>query len=136
MATVQRRCPGKTKKGCGARFRVSSQSRRMFCEVCSPPRFRNADGPTAPPSVPDDGPGPIEVAVLAELERAGRATTIEGVALLAIARDADALPAEKRAGVVEKLLKVKALALVGVKTAGPDPVDEISERRRRRLESA
>jgi len=135
VATVQRTCPGKGGRKCGTRFRVPSQSRRMFCEACSPPRFRHADGPPPAPPV-DEGPGPIEVAVLAELERTGRAGTIEGVALATLARDADRLPPDKRAAVVERLLRVKALALVGAKPPSASPVDEIGRRRAERIASA
>ncbi len=136
MATVQRRCPGKAGRECGTRFRVPSQSRRRFCEVCSPPRFRESAEPPPPVATEDPGPGPIEVAVAAELDRTGRAGTIEGVALLSLARDADRLPAERRAAVIEKLLRVKAVALAGVRAAGPDPVDDIARKRAERMASA
>lgn len=128
MASQRLRC-----KQCHERFSRLQGSRRVYCETCRPPRKRTADV-QAPP--PDTGPGPLEVAVTSELETAGRLDTIEGVALLVIARDADRLPPDKRAAVVEKLLRVKTLALAGAKGAGPDPVSEIGRRRAERLASA
>lgn len=122
---------------CPRRFTRATGSRRLYCEECSPPRRPAVEAVEAPPAeLPDGGPGPIEQAVAAELKRTGRAETIEGVALLAIARDADRLPPEKRAGVVEKLLRVKSLALVGTKRPESTAVDELARRRAERHASA
>ena len=115
---------------------MPNQSRRQFCEECSPPRIRGAAAQAEQVPAPDPGTGAIEAAVRAELERASRLDTIEGVALLTLARDADRMPADKRAAVIERLLRVKALALVGVKPAGLDPVDDIARRRAERLADA
>jgi hypothetical protein len=81
----------------------------------------------------DEGqPGPIEAALLAELEAAGRAAGVEGLVALSVARDLDrgTIPAGQRASVGERLGKLKAAALVGVRAARePDRLDEITARR-------
>lgn len=134
MAELRRRCPQ-----CKRQFRPRKGSPRRYCESCRPPRVRGGvvEGVPIGPVVDDRKPGPLEVACLAELERVDRVTTIEGVALLAVARDADRLEGTpQRAGVLERLLKLKAAALVGTAPAEVDRVDELAAARAARIASA
>lgn len=123
----------KTCRQCKGKFSRALGSRRVYCETCRPPRTKRVVEITPPAK----GPGPLEAACLAELERVERVGTIEGVALLAVARDADRLEGTpQRAGVLEKLLKLKAAALAGTAPAETDRVDELAAARAARIASA
>ena len=134
MATVTRRCKNDR---CKRRFRISAQSRRLFCEECRPSRAKSSDvdETTAPPAA---GPGPIEAQSLARLEGAGRIDTIEGQLLLRLAREADdgRATASQLASLSEKLLRVADAALAGTKTREPDRLDELTARRLAKVAAA
>lgn len=84
----------------------------------------------------DDGPGPIEEACRLELERVDRATTLEGAALLALARDADRLQGSARASAIRELVKLKPVAFEGTAAPQRDRLDDLAQRRRERRASA
>lgn len=129
MADLRRVCPQ-----CKRQFRPPHGSPRRYCVRCRPSRVKRDGEPDGVGL--DAGPGPIEDQVRAELERTRRLDTIEGAALLALARDADTLTGTQRAGVVEKLLRVKALALAGAAPAEVDRLDDLARRRAEKQASA
>ncbi len=128
VADLRVRCPD-----CKRQFRPRKGTRRRYCEDCRPPRLRPDDEP-AP--VPDQGPGPIEDACRAELERVDRLTTLEGAALLALARDADRLQGSARASAIRELVKLKPVAFEGTAAPQRDRLDDLAQRRRERRASA
>lgn len=135
MATVTRRC--KNEK-CKRRFRISAQSRRLFCEECRPPRTgAGAVLDPVPAPVGDGGaPGPVEAAALAQLEAVQRHESVAGVLVLALARDIDSgavSPAQKGAA-GEKLVRLLAEATRG--TTPPRSTDRLDEIAARRAEKA
>lgn len=138
MASERRTC--QRPKGCGRRFSRPLGSRRVYCETCSPPRKPAlASVQDAAPGPVREGPGPVEVAALAQLQEVDRHETVAGVLVLGLARDIDAgrvLPAQK-GGAGEKLVKLLAEALRGTtQKRAPDALDEITARRMARAAAA
>jgi hypothetical protein len=132
VASERRTCE---KSHCHRRFSRPLGSRRRYCEECSPPRKpRAGDAPAPEP----EGVGQIEARVLAELQMAERAATVEGLIALSVARDLDSgkvAPAQKPS-VGQKLAVLLAAALEGTRRPEPDRLDELSEARARRAASA
>ena len=122
MAATRMRC-----RKCHLRFSKPMGSRRLDCETCSPPRKAKADRP----SEESGGVGPIEARVLDDLELVDRQDTVQGLLVLALARDIDAgrvAPAQKGAA-GQKLLVLLGAALEGTVRPSADRLDELAERR-------
>lgn len=120
MADLRRRCPE-----CKRQFRPPKGSPRRYCETCRPSKARAL--PDAPPPVVEAGP--IESTTLAELDRVERLDTIEGQALLALARDADTLKGAPRAAAIRELVKLKPVTFEGTAPKERDQLDELADRR-------
>ena len=120
MADLRRRCPT-----CKRQFRPPKGSPRRYCETCRPSKARLLPVEAAPVVEA----GAIEAAVTAELERVERTDTIEGQALLALARDADRLTGAARAAAIRELVKLKPVAFEGTAPKDRDRVDELADRR-------
>ena len=120
MASQRLRC-----RQCHERFSRLQGSRRVYCETCRPPRKR------ALVEVPSDHarPGQLEATVLAELERVERVDTIEGQALLVLARDGDKLTGAARVAAVRGLMALKPVTFEGTAPKDRDRVDELADRR-------
>ena len=90
----------------------------------------------APPPPPDDrprGPGPLESAALAELEAVGRAETLAGGVVLALARRIDqAGPDDTGSGFAALTKELRASLAAAV--AGAETADEVDKVRRQREE--
>jgi hypothetical protein len=121
MSSVQIHC-----KTCNRRFRKPGQSRRLHCEDCRPPRDRTRVEVPAP--VAPLGPGPLEVAVGAELERAGRGESWRGQVAVRLAREAEGASGTAVSSLLKQLEAAMGAALDGVPPE-PDFVDEIAARR-------
>lgn len=120
MASQRLRC-----KQCHQRFSRLQGSRRLYCETCRPPRTRAVvELPGAP-----SRPGAIESTTLADLERVERVDTIEGQALLALARDADTLTGAARVAAVRGIMALKPVAFEGTAPRDRDRLDELADRR-------
>ena len=123
MATVTRRC-----KKCTARFRVSNQTRRIFCETCRPPRLKPlSDVPTLAES--PRVMGEVEQALRGELERAGRMDRYQGVLAIRLARLLDGGTPASAPGLTSQIDQLMTKALEGA-AREPDIVDELTEQRR------
>jgi hypothetical protein len=125
MATIRLRC-----QKCHGKFSKPQGSRRIYCEVCSPPRKPPLSMRGPDPEVPQTV-GPIEARMLLDLEAVDRAETVEGLLVLNMARDIDSgrvAPAQK--GIAgQRLLVLLGKALEGTKVPEPDRLDELAERR-------
>ncbi len=132
MASVVRKCPG-----CGARFRVPGQSRRVRCETCSPPRLRTL--PAAAPvevledAAPERWQGRVESAVLAELARVDRQGCVAGVLALELAHQLDRGVKEgsQAASLAKQIQSLVRAATADAKPA-KDWVDDLVSRREAR----
>lgn len=126
MATVTRKC-----KDCGRRFRVSNQSRRLYCEACRPSRAKPlAEAPVAPPRG-QHIVGEVERVARAELERGGRLETLPGVLACRTARRLDdgSLTAAQEPAWQKQLQTLMREAMLGVQPQA-DWVDDLSARRK------
>jgi hypothetical protein len=134
--------------GCGASFFREKGSRRRRCETCSPSRLRSRAGDVVKPAVrplhgPEDaGPevramGPIESAVLRELQARDRAETVQGQVALKLAAELEARThsGSQSAALAGRLMEAQAAALRGAPRER-DAVDQLEERRRARREAA
>lgn len=126
----------RTCRKCHRQFRRERGSNRLDCPTCSPSRTKPLD--VADPDADGDaGPGPIEAQLLADLQAAGRAETVDGLVALSVARDIDAgrvAPAQKPA-VGQKLSALRDKALEGTVPAKRTRVDDLAERRAARQAS-
>ena len=125
MATVTRRCKD---AACARRFRVSAQSRRLFCEECRPSRLKIGTVLDEPAATGEREPGPMEARAVVQL--GDRATTLEGLAVVGLARalDRDDHPLSQRAAATARLLEALKVARVGAPVAA-DRLDEVTQRR-------
>jgi len=127
VADLRRVCPG-----CRTRFRPAKGTRRLYCETCRPSRVRPGSSEPATER-PSDEPGDLERVVRAELERVDRLEWIEGVALLALARDADKLAGAQRAAAIRELVRLKPQVFAGTLPPERDRRDDLADRRAERF---
>lgn len=102
--------------------------RRKMCEMCAPPRRRQAPAQTTAPTASG---GSLTEAVRAELDAAGLLGTAGGFQALALAQriDADQEPGAALAA-LNKELRAQMNALGAAETEPvADPVDELKARR-------
>lgn len=123
VASERKTC---AKPNCHRKFSRPLGSRRVYCEDCSPPRKPAA----APPAPAAPELGEIESRVLAELEQAGRAETVEAAIVLRLAREMDTgrATASQLGALAPRLLAARQEALRGVKLQ-TDRLDEVTARR-------
>lgn len=91
----------------------------------------------AAPPVPDVA-GPIEAAIVAQLEAVERAQTVEGLVAVSVARDLDAgrVTAAQKPGVGQKLAALMAAALAGTQPPTQDRLDDLARKRAEKAASA
>ena len=126
---MQRTCKS---AGCGRRFRVPNQSRRLYCEGCRPPR-RLESVPVEVSAPVQHVPGVVESSLRVVLERAGRLERYQAVLALRLARQLDS--ATSIAGAQGLASQVDALMTRALEGWDPDPpaadfVDDMAARRR------
>jgi hypothetical protein len=133
---------------CGERFEAKRPSAKYCSDRCRK-RAQRSPGATGtivalgvaqrPPDQPEKAgePGSLETAARAELEAVGRADTVAGAVVLALARRLDAAsPAETGAAfaALAKELRAALVAAVAGAERAADPIDELrahAERKRK-----
>jgi len=137
VATVTRRCQNAPQ--CKIRFRISSQSRRVYCETCRPPRSKAGAVSSVPGSSGPSEPGPVEARALLDLAAFDRQDTVPGLIVLSVARDIDSgrVKPEQKAQAGQRMLALLAVALAGTTPArSADRLDEVTARREAKAAAA
>jgi endogenous inhibitor of DNA gyrase (YacG/DUF329 family) len=120
-----------TAKYCSDRCRVQAQRKGAGGTVVA---FGVAQSPPAEPRAAREA-GPLETAARAELEAVGRAETLAGAQVLALARRLDAAGADETgssyAALSKELRAALVVAVAGAEQAA-DPIDELRKQRDRK----
>ena len=123
-------------KVCGERFTRDVGSRREKCYKCAPIRQDPAKLAAVAP-IPPSGPGPNEVAVLAELEALGKSGSSTGTMAVTLARQLDG---GRMSGMMSATLAKQSADLMVAAAKGAKPqagaLDDLRARRMARAGGA